>query len=131
MDRNGAETAGKTIQRLLHHSNHSIYRHQTPILLRVQNVLTDRNQVWLSSERLCHHPTKTKAVAHSQSWYLALGPEWKSRSEGHSLKLSHPPGQIHTTWVAVGQRGRTTSSPPYPVNPVDIWPELGFNVKMD
>lgn len=52
-------------------------------------------------------------------------------SEGHSLKLSHPPGQIHTTWVAVGQRGRTTSSPPYPVNPVDIWPELGFNVKMD
>jgi hypothetical protein len=63
----GAETEGKTIQRLPHQGIHPIYRHQTPgCYCGCWEVLADGSLIWLSPERLCQSLTNTETDAQSQ-----------------------------------------------------------------
>jgi hypothetical protein len=60
--KNGAETGGKTIQRLPHLGIHPIFRHQTQTLLWMPRNAADRSLIQLSPVRLCQVLTNTDAL---------------------------------------------------------------------
>jgi hypothetical protein len=63
----GAETEGKSIQRLPHLGIHLIYSHETWMLCGSREVLDDGSLICLSPERDCQSLTNTEADARSQA----------------------------------------------------------------
>jgi hypothetical protein len=70
----GAETEGKTIQRLPHLRIHPVYGHQTQMLWGTLGMLSDGSLIWLSPEILCQSLTNKEADACIQPLDKHIGP---------------------------------------------------------
>jgi hypothetical protein len=73
----GAETEGRTIQRLPHQGIHPINSHQTQIILHMPARFCDGTLIYLSLVRLCQCLANIEVDVHSYLLDGTEGPQWR------------------------------------------------------